>query len=213
MDLTHPIRAIVPTLEGPVLEVLARTKRPLTGLEVHRLAGAGSPNGVRLALGRLALQGIVHAEHRAAAVFYVGNRQHLAWPAVEELAGLRGTLLERLRRQIAAWPVPAVHVSIFGSVARGEGDEASDVDILVVRPEGSAEDESPWADQLDELREDVRRWTGNACQTFEIDRSRLMEHVRAGDPLVEEWLRDGITVAGPRAETLVHVPLSPDRRR
>jgi len=100
LDVAHPIRSVVPTLDGPVLEVLARTTRPLSGREVHRLAGTGSPNGIRLVLARLAEQGLVYAEERAKAVFYTANRDHVAWPAVEILTGLRRTLLDRLRAEL-----------------------------------------------------------------------------------------------------------------
>lgn len=210
MDVAHPIRAVVPTLEGPVLEVLARTTRPLTGLEVHRLAGTGSPNGVRLALARLTGQGILLAEERAAAVFYVGNRDHLAWPAVELLAGLRGRLLEGLRSELRGWRLRPVHASLFGSVARGDGDAESDIDVLLIRPEGVAEDESPWADQVDRIREHVNAWTGNDCQVFQLDLVRLEEYVRAQDHLIADWLRDGITMAGPDLRTILRRILSSD---
>jgi hypothetical protein len=46
-------------LEGEVLSVLAGTSKPLTGREVARLARRGSDRGLRLALNRLAEQGIV----------------------------------------------------------------------------------------------------------------------------------------------------------
>lgn len=197
MDVAHPIRVVSPTLEGPVLEVLARTTRPLTGLEVHRLARSGSPNGVRLALARLAGQGLIHAEERAAAVFYVGNRDHLAWPAVELLTGLRRILLDRLRAELRGWRLSPVHASVFGSAARGDGDAGSDIDILVIRPETVGEDEPPWSDQVDRLRDQVHAWSGNNCQVFQLDLSRLAQHVQARDRLVEDWLRDGIAVAGP----------------
>jgi len=203
VDVAHPIRAVVPTLDGPVLEVLARTTRPLTGREVHRLAGTGSPNGVRLALARLAEQGLVHAEERAKAVFYLVNRGHLAWPAVEILAGLRRTLLDRLRAEFGSWPCKPVHASLFGSAARGDGDASSDIDVLLVRPDGVGEDESPWADQVDRLRGQVQAWTGNHCQPFQVDLPRLIEHLRARDALVEAWLRDAVTLAGPDLRALL----------
>src|SRR6266508_1038245 len=78
VDVAHPIRAVVPTLDGPVLEVLARTTRPLTGREIHRLAETGSPNGVRLALTRLSGQGLVHAEERARPCSTPGTEN--TWP-------------------------------------------------------------------------------------------------------------------------------------
>jgi predicted nucleotidyltransferase len=196
VDLTHPIHVLVPTLDGPVLEVLARTTRPLTGREVQRLARKGSPSGVRLALSRLTEQGIVHAEHRSTAVFYVANRDHLAWSAVETLTDLRRTLLRRLRTELESWHPPPIHASLFGSAARGDGDASSDIDILLIRADEVTEDHPTWAEQVDRLRGDVAIWTGNRCQAFELDRRRLAEHVRVQDPLIDAWLRDAIPLAG-----------------
>lgn len=196
MDLTHPIRSVVPTLDGPILEVLARTTRPLSGLEVHRLAGTGSPNGVRLALARLVAQGVVNADERAHAFFYAANREHVAWPGVEILANLRSTLLDSLRNDLRAWTVQPVNAALFGSTARGDGAVESDIDVLLVRPDDVSEDDPPWAEQVALMRERVTSWTGNHCQAFQVDRARLAEHVRAHDPLVDELGRDAITLAG-----------------
>jgi hypothetical protein len=196
MDLTYPIRAVSPTLDGPVLEVLARTTRSLSVGEVHRLVEIGSLNGVRLALARLVRQGVVHADERMTAIFYLANRDHLAWPSVKALAGLRGSLLHRLRTEVGAWELRPVHASVFGSAARGDGDADSDIDILLIRPGGCDEDESPWADQVDRLRELVPTWTGNHCHAFQLDMARLGEHVQVRDPLVDEWLRDAIKLDG-----------------
>jgi hypothetical protein len=203
MDLAHPIRSVVPTLDGPVLEVLAATTRPMTGLEVHRLAELGSPNGIRRALARLVDQGVVNATEHSAATFYVANRDHLAWPAVETLARMRRTLLDRLQADLTAWQSAPIHASLFGSMARGMGDATSDIDILIVRPTGTGEEDSPWADQVDALRHRVRAWTGNHCQAFQIDLERLSEHVAAGDPLVQEWVRDSLTLVGPSFHRLL----------
>lgn len=196
MDVAFPIRAVVSTLDGPVLAVLARTTRPLTGREVHRLTETGSANGVRLALGRLADQGIVTAEQRAAAVFYEANREHLAWPAIEILAGLRHTLLERLRDELVSWRCQPLHAALFGSAARGSGDADSDIDVLIVRPDDVDEDNPTWTGQLDLLRDQVQRWTGNRCQIFQLDLGRLAQHVEVGDPLVDEWRRDAVLLGG-----------------
>jgi hypothetical protein len=197
VDLRHPIHAVVPTLDGPVLEVLARTTRPLTGREVHGLARRGSPNGIRLALARLAEHGIVYAEQRSTAVYYTANREHLAWPAVETLTNLRRTLFQRLRTELESWDCPPIHASLFGTAARGDGDATSDIDILLVRPDDVSEDDPPWAEQVDRLRHCVVSWTGNRCHAFQVDRQRLAEHMRANDPLIDSWLRDAITLAGP----------------
>jgi hypothetical protein len=203
MDAAHPIRAIVPSLEGPVLEVLARTTRPLTGREVHSLAEVGSANGIRLALSRLVEQGVVLADHHASAVFYLANREHLVWPAVEILTGLRAALKDRIRQTLASWKLPPIHASLFGSAARSDGDVSSDIDMFLVRPGDIDEEDSPWAEQVDELRQQVHTWTGNRCQTFQLDISRLAEHARVQDPLIDNWQRDAITLAGPEPRVLL----------
>jgi len=209
MHVAHPIRGVIPSLDGPVIEVLAGTTRTLTGREVHRLAGVGSVRGVRLVLARLVAQGLVIAEERGGAILYVGNRDHLAWSALESLAHVRSTLLDRIAADVAAWPIAPAHVSLFGSAARGDGDAASDIDLLIVHPErvGTLD---RWDEQVDRLREGVHAWTGNRCQAVDIGRTRLWEHVRARDPIVAAWLADGLLVFGEPLEQLVGPPLGPE---
>ncbi len=203
MDIAHPIHALVPTLDGPVLEVLARTNRPLSGGEVHRLAGSGSPNGIRLALTRLAAQGVVHREERAHAIFYSANREHLAWPAVEILTRLRSTLIERLRATVAEWRLQPISAALFGSLARGDGGAESDVDILLIRPHNVAEDADAWSEQVDALCDRVSAWTGNHCQPFQLDVARLSAHVEANDPLIDELRRDAVPLTDKNVETVL----------
>ena len=202
MNVAHPIRGIVPTLDAPVIETLAATTRPLTGREVQRLAGVGSTRGVQLVLGRLVGQGLVLAEARSNAVFYLANRQHLAWPALESLVRLRLALHARLIEEIEAWPLQPLHAALFGSAARGDGDSSSDIDLLIVRPD-RLEAVERWEEQIDRLRAVVRTWTGNRCQAFDIGRERLAEHVAAHDPLVDAWLTDGLHLTGSQLRDLV----------
>jgi predicted nucleotidyltransferase len=196
VDLTHPIRAAIPSLDGPVLELLARTTRPLTGREVHRLVEVASENGVRAVLSRLAAQGVVRADTRSNAVFYTLNRDHIAAPAIESLANLRNTLVARLRDAVGAWELPPVHASLFGSVARGDGTVESDIDLLLVRPPKVIADEPRWVGQTDQLADDVHAWTGNHCQTYELSRRELAQHVAAREPIVDSWRRDAVTIYG-----------------
>ena len=57
---------------------------------------------------------------------YTLNRQHLAAPAIELLADLRAEFQRRLRDEVAGWQVAPIHLSIFGSAARGAGDVADE---------------------------------------------------------------------------------------
>ena len=202
MNVAHPLRGIIPTLDAPVIEALAATTKPVTGREVNRLAGVGSPRGVQLVLRRLVAQGLVLAEARDNAGYYLANREHLAWRALESLARLRLALRDRLSEEIATWALHPLHASMFGSAARGDGDSASDIDLLLIRP-GSIETIERWDQQLDRLREDVPKWTGNHCQAFDIGLARLAEHVAAHDPLLDAWLTDGLHLSGSGLRDLI----------
>jgi predicted nucleotidyltransferase len=195
MDMSRPISTVIPTLDGPVLAVLARTNQPLTGRRVHQLAAAGSETGTRKVLRRLADTGLVIATEVGASVQYSLNRNHLAAAAVLELTTLRQQLLQRIRAAIEQWPHRPIHASVFGSTARGDGDLHSDVDLLIVH--GFADPPTGWTDQVGELAEQVDSWTGNHLQTYELRDSELITHFAAGEPIVNDWLRDSITVYGP----------------
>ena len=180
-----------------MLEVVSGTTRPLAGREIHKIVGEGSNSGVWKVLNRLEEQGILLADRRSHATYFVANRDHLAWPSIEAIVRLRGELTARLTAEIDGWSVAPLHASIFGSTARGDADVDSDVDLLLVRPEDLAPNAvEDWERQLASVRDAVRRWTGNLCQTFVATPSRLAEHVRANDPLVRGWLDDEILLAG-----------------
>jgi hypothetical protein len=159
--------------------------------------------GVRRVLERLTEQGVATADHRGNAIYYAGNRDHLAWPAVEILAGLRRALREQLVVMIGRWSIAPIHASLFGSAARADGDEASDVDVLLVKPDLPASVDEAWDEQIHSLRSRVVALSGNRCQAFVVTAARLREHIAAGDPLVDAWLRDGIHLVGDQLSTVV----------
>lgn len=168
MDVGEPTQAMTPTLDGPVLTVLVRAQQELTGLEVHRLCSRGSVDGVRRVLHRLVDQGVVQARPAGGALLFSLNRDHLAVPAITQLTDLRGELWRRLRELVAGWAQPPVHSGVFGSAARGDGDAGSDIDLLVVRPDDLDGEDPEWVAQLDNLRRQVRAWTGNDLQVIEL---------------------------------------------
>ena len=69
------------------------------------------------------------------------NREHIAAPAIEQLARLHGELADRIRRALAEWDGEVLLAGLFGSAARRDGDERSDIDLLVVS-------DSPGLDEL-----------------------------------------------------------------
>jgi len=195
--------ALCPTLDSGVLSVLAGTTRPLTGREVARLLGRASHSGVVGVLNRLSEQGVVDRAEAGRALLFTLNREHLAAPAVDVLAGMRAELLRRLRNAIEGWGIAPVHVCMFGSVARGEGDVHSDIDLFVVRPGRVPEEDERWREQLDELARRVQRWTGNRAGIAEVAETEIERLRDDAPPIIAELRADSITLAGPEVAALL----------
>lgn len=196
MDWTDPTRAITPTLDGAVLTVLAGVTEPLTGREVHRRARRGSAMGVYRVLGRLEEQGLVVGADAAPARLYQLNRDHVAAEVAVILRDLRSRLFDRIRQDLASWQVTPVTAALFGSVARGDGGTDSDVDLLLVRPDGIADDSEPWATSVFELGQKIRRWTGNDASMLQADTAEVGDMVARRAPIVESLTQDAIDLAG-----------------
>jgi predicted nucleotidyltransferase len=51
--------------------------------------------------------------------------------------------------------VRPVHVSVFGSTARSDGDAASDIDVLILNSHEVAADDETWRAQIDDPSRDA----------------------------------------------------------
>lgn len=225
MDLTDPTRAVTATLDGPVLAVLAVAGKPLTAGEVAALTPRGSEIGVRKSLARLVEQGIVRATEMGRNRVHELNREHVAAPVAEALAGLRLALWRRFRSTLGGWNPKPTYGCVFGSAARGDGDVRSDIDLLLIRAPVTGETDprrgspgltgvvagyasefiavqltsrqaSKWARQVERLHELVPAWTGNPLQVVEMSTFEWADHRRRRTPLFTEIDRDAIQVAG-----------------
>lgn len=203
MDWNDPATAVMSHGTAAVLRVLAGAEGPFTIRDLSRLASV-SGNRARQAVTRLAQHGIVTVDPRVEAHHVRLNRDHLATEPSLALANLRTRVLDRLRAEVAAWSQPAVHVSLYGSAARGQGSTSSDIDLLVVHgPLSSLDEREAWDDQLAVSGELIHRWTGNWASWFQVSDEELRQMAAAGDPIVAEWQRDAITLAGPALPALL----------
>jgi predicted nucleotidyltransferase len=198
MDLSRPLAVVTPTLDAAVLHALAATTAWTSGAQVHRLTGAGSPDGVRKVLARLVEQGIVLADEHPHATLYVFNRDHVAAGPIVALTRLRAEIVNRIAAAVAGWQPPLVHASLFGSFARGEAGTASDIDVLLVLAPDAAGDLESRTAQLDRLAADIRTWTGNRAQIIDTTLETLSEMITSEDPLVDSWRADHVHLAGTR---------------
>lgn len=198
MDFRRPLLSVTPTLDGDVLAALSRGELELTGRELWRRVGHGSPEGIRRAADRLVSQGTVTRRAAGAAHLYSLNREHLAAPYIEALAGVREELIERLRERTAGWEQPPLIAMLFGSAARGTATGESDLDILVIRPRGLDPDSDPWRGQLLTLQRAATAWTGNDTRLVEYGEEELSE--LGVEPLLGDVLDHGIELHGTRRQ-------------
>ena len=129
-------------------------------------------------------------------MLYTLNRDHIAAEPIITLTRLRSILIERLKEHLAGWEVPAIHASIFGSAARGDGDTGSDIDVLVVRPRDVDDEDERWRSQIDSLAAVIHSWTGNHAGIAEISERDLARLRRERPPVIEDVSADGITLMG-----------------
>lgn len=201
MDLKHPLRSLVPSLDWAVLEVLAATQSSLGVSQIGRVSSKGSRMGHVAVLERLVEHGLVIVEPANQGFLYRLNRDHMLAPAVLTAVGLRAQLLERLRDGAAKFVPTPVHASVFGSFARGEAGVDSDIDVLLLA--SSDADAERWDAQVDELEDQVRRWTGNRCRALVFSVERAQQLAELGDPIVANWIADGVLLTGNRLTDIV----------
>ncbi|TCC36816.1 nucleotidyltransferase domain-containing protein [Kribbella sindirgiensis] len=197
MQFPEPMSSVVPGLHGRVLGVLARTERPMTGRALAGLLRShASPSGVQRVLDDLVSNGVVIAEPAGRARLYTLNRQHVAYPAIDQLARLRQLLLDRIKAEAKSWAVPAKAIWLFGSTARGQGGTDSDLDLLIVRPDDVDDSDPGWLEQVDTLSAHASLWSGNSCEVVEYSAQEVQDLINHGERLVTELRRDAVPIAG-----------------
>lgn len=184
--------------------MLAATEAPLTGRRVAELAGARSHTSTQRALTRLAEQGIVHVQEAGRAKLYLLNRSHVLTPAILDIAAAGAAIHRRLSAAIGDWAIKCLHASLYGSSARGRAHSGSDIDVLVVRPEGIDPDlDEIWEAQLSVLEHHVFEWTGNPLSWLETTISDVQRAKAAGEPIFQAWHDDAMVLSGPPLASLL----------
>lgn len=203
MDLTSPLRTLIPSLDSAVLEVLAGTSSGLSATQIARLSDRGTRGGQHAVLNRLVEHGVVIAEPANTGFLYRLNRDHLLAPSILAAVSANAELFSRLALACQnLTPVP-IHASVFGSYARAQATPTSDIDLMLVIDDGVDQHGEHWTAQVEDLEDRVLRWTGNRLETLVLSVGRLREVVQAGEPLVETWSADARTLLGPRPHDLI----------
>jgi hypothetical protein len=196
MRLQSPLSVVTPTLDGDVLRILAGADAEFTVPQLVSLIDGRSETGIRKTLVRLRIEGIVDEHVIGRSRGYRLNRDHLAAPAIIELAHLREGLIVGARERITHWGTAPFYAAIFGSAARGQMRTDSDIDLFIVRPNS---DDHPDFDDVNvrELALWITRATGNDTRPLLFNEEELGRH-GTDDPVLRDVSAEGIRLAGDR---------------
>ncbi len=195
MDYVHPVEALIPGVQGRVLTVLARTEAELTMRSVAELAGV-SANQATVVLNRLVRLGIVERRDVGASALVRLVRENEAARSVLSLVDLRQGVLARLAgeaRKIR--PAPACLV-VFGSFARGDAHENSDIDVLAVPPSEAQVDDGRWTAALGQWSDRAARIAGNPVNLLEATMDELPKLVRREREPWRTIVEEGVVLVG-----------------
>lgn len=190
MRLQNPLTTISPTLDMGVLYVLARADAEFTAPNLSNLLPeCSSLAGVRKALIRLVAQGIVLDKVAGRTHVFRLNRDHLLAEAVIAMAFTKDRLFARIRSEIEMWEFSPLVVTIFGSAARNDMRNDSDIDLFIALNDPS--DESQADTRIAQLAADVSAWTGNDTRPLVYLESEV-----APSPIFDSIITDGYTLFG-----------------
>ncbi len=204
MQLNRPFATVTPTLDGDVLTVLATSEVTFTIAQLQRILTTASGEGIRKVLNRLTAQGVVLHDKVGRTNTFRLNTEHLAAEPILALSRLTATFLDRLEAHLEGWGMALKYAAVFGSAATGRMTLGSDIDLFLVRANdaelvGRQGDPGLWEQQVTELARSVTAWTGNDGRIVEYGEDELRAAATAGEPLLSDVSKQGLTVAGTRA--------------
>lgn len=201
MDFRRPVEAVIPGVQGRILAVMAETTALLNLRTIARLAEV-SPAQASRVLPELVTLGLVERREAPPSALFALVEDHVAVRAVRALSRCRDVALDEIGALARGMDPSPCSIIVFGSLARGEADAASDLDVVLVRPAGVGENDESWVSSADAWRTAVQRLTGNRIQVLEIDQAEVAHRLRRPTSLWADVIRDGITVYGSRLDEL-----------
>ncbi|HEV7525529.1 MAG TPA: nucleotidyltransferase domain-containing protein [Acidimicrobiia bacterium] len=175
--------------------MLCRTTAELNLRTLAELSGVSLAHAARV-VPRLVELGMVDRREVPPSVLVRIVPEHLAVRPLLALAGLRESLLEELRQSAKRIrPAPA-NITLFGSMARGDGDAASDLDLVIVRAAGVEEADAVWERTVATYLDRIARVSGNPVNRIDVGIDEVPGLVRSRAEVWRAVRREGIVLAG-----------------
>jgi predicted nucleotidyltransferase len=204
MRFRHPLNDVFRTATRvKILRLLARTPEIVfTGREIARNIGVANSN-VSLALSGLEKIGVLHSVAKGRSLLYRLNTRHILCERLlrdlfDKEAGNLNHVLEKI---FLRWPPDIRSVICYGSVARGEEKESSDVDLCFVIRDSSRR--SAISRILDLVQAEFYLRTGNRFSPYLISARSFAVRYRKGHPLIRRIASEGLLLHGDPVGELV----------
>ncbi len=194
MDFRHPVEAVIPGAQGRVLAVLLNSTGDLNVRNIARIAGVSVAQASRVLPGLVDLGLVERREVPPSSLFRLVP-EHIASKSLLALANARrGVFAELGLLAELVHPQPTSTIA-FGSVARGDSEAESDLDLVIVRP-GELLDENQWAESLEKFRISSQRACGNRVELLEVEAREIAARLAAQAGVWNDVRREGIVVFG-----------------
>jgi predicted nucleotidyltransferase len=195
VDFDRPVEAVIPGAQGRILAVLAETTGELNLRTIARLSGVSVAQASRVLPWLVELGMVERRDVPPSALFHLVEG-HAAARLVLELSRMRETVLGELGDLARNLLPEAVSVIVFGSLARGEADVESDVDVIAVRPDDLDEDDDDWVDAIEHWRQAARALTGNPLEVIDVSENETRRLLASRRPLWRAVAKEGIVITG-----------------
>ena len=196
MDLSSPLRSLIPSLDSAVLEVLAGTESSLSQARITDLAKRGSRQGIAAVLERLVEHGLVLSQPANQGLLYRLNREHVLAHSVVSASDARSEIIRRLREAVTRLSPAPVATELFGSFARRQAGIDSDVDMLIVVADDTDVHNAEWSDQIESLVKVATLWTGNRLEPLVLTETAITAAVAADEPLIDSLRGEAVPLTG-----------------
>lgn len=167
MDLSRPIEALIPGAQGLLLSALVCAGRELNTRTAAEIAGVSAPHASRV-LAHLVALGLVERRDVPPVALYSIASDSAAGRLLDNMCNLRAEVFAEMASAAEKMKPRPIEVVVFGSVARGESDAQSDIDVLLVAPEGVL-DTDQWTASVIDWTEHLSRFAGSSLEILEID--------------------------------------------
>jgi len=99
------------------------------------------------------------------------------------IAQLTKTLVENLQDEIES-------IILYGSVARGEANENSDIDILIITRRGNRE----LYNKISKIRTKIDLENNTLTTLIQMSKNEIEKYMRFNSPFIENILKEGVTL-------------------